>query len=66
MLNYEFYEDAGSLKRLLDERREEIQCLVARDFEWSGSTVRFGKTQEPALDDYADGVDTMTFLVELG
>jgi len=28
-------------------------------------SVPFGRAQEPALHDYADGVDTMRFLLEL-
>jgi hypothetical protein len=34
----------------------DIQCVVGRDW------VPFGRAQQPGLDDYADGVDTMEFL----
>ena len=37
----------------------EIQCIVGK-----GST-RFGAAQQPGLFDYADGVDTMQFLLGL-
>jgi hypothetical protein len=30
------------------------------------NTVRLGATQQPSLMDYADNVDTMAFLAELG
>ena len=50
------------LNALLAERRDEIQCVASnlslRDFQ----AVPFGKTQEPGLADYPDGVDVMQFL----
>jgi hypothetical protein len=56
-LNYEFYESKEAvLKRL--KKDEEIQCI-------SGETVPFGAAQTPGLMDYADGVDTMQFLLTL-
>jgi len=49
----------------LAEKKEEIQCVVSnvklRDF----AALPFGKSQEPGLGDYADGVDVMQFLAGL-
>ena len=50
-LYYEFYESKPSLKDNPD-----IQCVIGH------GNVAFGAAQEPALDDYADGVDTLAFL----
>ena len=57
-LNYEYYSDKHELARRLSGS-EELQCIVGRDY------IPFGHAQEPALADYADGVDTMQFLVDL-
>ena len=58
VLNYEFYEDKNAL---LDDLKvnEDIQCIIGRD------SVPFGESQCPGLMDYADGVDTMQFLLSL-
>jgi hypothetical protein len=57
-VHYVFYEDRQiAEKRLLE--RDDIQCIVG-----SGHTA-FGGAQCPALDTYADGVDTMQFLLNL-
>ena len=61
-LFYEYYDGLPSLKQKLDDDKEQIQCVVSNSLE---SSVEFGKTQQPALTDYADGVDTMSFLSSL-
>ncbi len=65
MLHYEFYEDKNWLEMELAGRQEEIQCIVAKPQLISLPTIAFGKTQEPGLLDYPDGVDVMGFLVTL-
>lgn len=57
-LNYSFYEDE---KKVLDRLtgNEDIQCIC------SHLGIAFGQAQFPALMDYADGVDTMQFLLTL-
>ncbi len=57
-VNYEFYDDRESLFATL-KGNEDIQCLVGHGL------VPFGKAQQPSLTDYADGVDTMQFLLGL-
>ncbi len=56
---YERYKDEIALRNALISRMEEIQCIV------SVHDVPFGKSQQPELWDYADGVDTMDFLTSL-
>ncbi|MCB0456606.1 MAG: acyl-CoA reductase, partial [Flavobacteriaceae bacterium] len=60
---YEYYTDFEGLKNTLTKNREAIQCIVSN----SGidGEVNFGKSQAPHLWDYADGVDTLTFLTAL-
>lgn len=52
------YENEGSLQKWISEREEKIQCKV-------GINVDFGQSQHPALDDFADGINTYDFLVNL-
>ena len=59
VLHYELYDDLDLIHRLVADYQEKIQCVVGKGF------VPFGKAQSPALDDYADGVDTMAFLESL-
>lgn len=56
------YHDIAEVRAWLAEHSEEIQCVVSHlDIE---GCVPFGKAQHPTLWDYADGVDTMEFLIE--
>ena len=64
-LHYEFYDDLPTLEQLLREKTDEIQCIVSSDGILGAETVGFGKSQEPALADYADNVDTIRFLLNL-
>jgi hypothetical protein len=52
------YENEATLQKWIDEREEKIQCKV-------GLNIDFGQSQHPALDDFADGVNTYDFLVNL-
>lgn len=64
VIYYEYYTDLLSLTKLLKSRKDEIQCLVAEK-DLTSDNVCFGDTQKPNLMDYADGVDTLNFLVNL-
>ncbi|MBN1340322.1 MAG: hypothetical protein JXA03_13415 [Bacteroidales bacterium] len=59
---YDFYEDESHLKSTIDSRRDEIQCVVA-DPQFFPRAVPFGRSQRPELWDYADGTDTVEFLL---
>ena len=60
-LFYEFYSDKKELEEKLKNNREKLQCIVGKD----KNQIPFGKTQQPELWDYADGVDTIAFLQQL-
>ena len=64
VLFYQFYENIESLKEKLAQDDEFIQCIATDAFTGS-KTVPLGCTQSPALSDYADGIDTMKFLLDL-
>jgi hypothetical protein len=57
---YEYYENEVDLKIKLEQDKEKIQCIVAKNF--IENEVAFGQTQHPTLTDYADGVNTLDFL----
>lgn len=64
VLYYEFYDDLETLKGRLQSRADEIQCVVADPAMFPGA-IRPGKAQQPELWEYADGVDTVEFLMGL-
>jgi hypothetical protein len=57
-LNYEFYTHKEELESKL-KGMAELQCIVGDGY------TAFGQAQYPYVTDYADGVDTMAFLVAL-
>jgi len=61
-LNFEYYDDIDTLRKMLESERDEIQC-IATNQEWVAlPVVKYGMTQQPQIDDYADDVDTIDFL----
>lgn len=60
---YEYYEDLETLKNKINSDNEKIQCVVSNQL--IENSVPFGSTQNPALWDYADNVDTIKFLLSL-
>jgi hypothetical protein len=57
-LHFEYYQDSEQLDAILDHSKD-LQCLVGKSF------TSFGQSQKPSLQDYADGIDTMRFLLTL-
>ena len=58
---YEFYDNAEDLQNRLEADAEQIQCIVSNNL--MRNSIPFGQTQNPQLWDYADNVDTITFLL---
>ena len=58
VLHYSFYPNENNLFEQL-KNDENIQCIVGKGY------VPFGKAQRPRIFDYADGIDTMEFLLSL-
>ncbi|MGB5498942.1 MAG: acyl-CoA reductase [Maribacter sp.] len=61
-LFYEEYSSLHKLKQRLLTDSGKIQCVVANGI--LEDEIKFGQTQEPSLADYADGVDTVEFLLK--
>lgn len=64
VLHLHRYEDDSMLPDLLEAEADERQCLVGSAAD-PLSEVPFGESQKPGLKDYADGVDTLSFLLNL-
>jgi hypothetical protein len=58
VLYYDFYRTHEEIRSLAGQLKDKIQCIVGHDY------IPFGKAQMPALWDYADGVDTIDFLLK--
>lgn len=60
---YEYYDNIEAIRSKLDDEANNIQCIVSQGF--SKTEVKFGQTQNPQLWDYADGVNTIEFLLKI-
>jgi hypothetical protein len=61
--HYEYYKNINELSTLLDQQKDLIQCIASHlDIK---NSIPFGETQNPALWNYADGVDTINFLLNI-
>ncbi len=64
VLHYEYYRSPDTLRNHLMVNGGQIQCVVT-GAGFLNHVVPFGKSQSPELWDYADGVDTLAFLLSL-
>ena len=62
-LHFSYYDDVEDLQSTLENHKDELQCIVSNVNLPKFETFDFGSTQAPELWDYADGVDTMEFLI---
>ena len=65
VLYYARYKSEKELLKKIEEEKENIQCIASGRVLESLPTVKFGHTQSPELWDYADGIDTMQFLLSI-
>jgi hypothetical protein len=56
VLFYQYYNDKTEVDEFIATNKEKLQCIVSK------TGVPFGKAQRPDLWDYADGIDTLSFL----
>ena len=62
-LFYEKYDSIDELKNRLNAYRDDIQCIASDNY--GTEAIPFGNAQKPQLWDYADGIDTVDFLLKL-
>jgi hypothetical protein len=60
---YEFYDNIEELQIRLKSESEQIQCIVSNNL--VQNSIVYGETQNPQLWDYADNVDTISFLLTI-
>lgn len=60
---YEYYTDLENIQTTLEQKKEAIQCVVSNHKSLNG--IPFGTAQSPKLNDYADRVDTVQFLLKI-
>ena len=58
VLYYEHYESQDAVRQQTETLKEKIQCIVGKSY------IPFGKAQSPHFWDYADGIDTIEFLLK--
>lgn len=58
VLHYEYYRSLAYVYQEIEGMKDKIQCIAGR------GNIPFGKTQMPELWDYADGIDTLEFLLK--
>ncbi len=58
VLHYEYYKTPDFLGKKTVKEKDKIQCIVSRKH------TPFGSAQSPRLWDYADGIDTLQFLLK--
>ncbi|MBL4705534.1 MAG: acyl-CoA reductase [Flavobacteriales bacterium] len=59
VLHYEYFQSEEAVLKTIASNSDQIQCIVGSNH------IPYGKSQQPSLTDYADGVDTMEFLTSL-
>jgi hypothetical protein len=65
VLFYSYYDDIKRVEHLINNQAENIQCVVTTaPLQVKSQVVDFGQSQQPKLWDYADGIDTMDFLLK--
>lgn len=64
-LHYEYYDDINEVSEKLQAQQQEIQCITSLENIDNLNIIPFGQAQQPTLNDYADGIDTMDFLHRL-
>jgi len=62
VLHYQYYDDLDSVLKEISLLGDDLQCVASNAIEDS-SFVKLGQTQFPKVDDYANGVDTLGFLI---
>ena len=64
VIYYEEYSDEQQLNSTLQTYADKIQCIVSNN-SINTKTIPIGKSQLPEIDDYADNIDTMSFLCKV-
>ena len=64
VVHYKEYDDIKTVQAFLANHQDELQCTVG-DCNIISDAIPFGSTQNPKIDEFADGIDTIEFLGKL-
>jgi hypothetical protein len=62
VLHYQYYDDLDSVVKETSSLGDELQCVASNAIN-NASFVRLGETQFPQIEDYANGINTLEFLL---
>ena len=62
VLHFQYYANNQQLNNYLSANEQQIQCVIGSNAPYTP----FGEAQQPTLWNYADGIDTLQWLVDLG
>ena len=63
VMHYQQYGDVSELEQLIEQHTGQLQCIVGQGD--LPATTSFGQAQRPRLWDYNNGIDTLSFLLNL-
>lgn len=58
-LHYQFYQSLADAEQIIKSNTDNIQCVIGKNH------LDYGTAQSPGLSDYADGIDTVDFLLSI-
>ena len=58
VINYELYDNLEKICSKIEKISDDIQCIV------STNNINFGNSQKPQISDYADNIDTISFIID--
>lgn len=61
IIHYEFYKNQEDLSARIQAHQGKLQ-IISSAKGWYPGSIAFGRTQRPAVDDYADGANTLAML----
>ena len=64
ILNYSHYTKVEEINSFIEFQLDSLQCVASSDKRIK-SSIPFGTAQSPKLNDYADDIDTLMFLLDL-
>jgi len=57
VFNFSYYQNIHEISDFISAEKENIQCIVSK------SDVEFGKSQRPQIDDFADNINTIQWII---
>ena len=62
VIGVKYYRDDADIEQFIESNEGRLQCVV--NYKNGGRIINFGEAQQPLLNDYADGADTIKILFE--